>query len=268
MQILKVDAHLCNASAQQYGTTPLMTAASAKQAKFVLFLLMLGRPARSATACEGGRHAVGNASAKGKKPLQKAGKAADHMKTHTGEATASESVPDRADEVVVDAFATDSKGQTALHHAALVNDTASIAALLSTHPQASTGRAATESEHNKCVSCSNVAMPVCKNACAMAMCKMPLRHAAGSIVAVASNFLSAARLLVHRMFSGNMQHAGRSAGSGACVKHLDAAPHSWHLTWAIGPACVCWSAARAQICSSSVCIAMTRQGQARCLRRS
>jgi ankyrin repeat protein len=159
LQIIDVEPSLCTMPTNA-GLTPLMLAAGSKQVKALLFLLMLGAPPDAATGAPGLAAAMQKAEAAraAKQPQQQSqqppapgGVPAPASAAGERSSSASQQAP-----VVVDVLAQDEQGRTALHHAALVDDTASVVALLSTLPRAPDRhcKSLSATEHAECALCS------------------------------------------------------------------------------------------------------------------
>jgi ankyrin repeat protein len=120
-----VDPSLCNTPTPE-GITPLMLAAQRKQFKFLLFLLMMGAPPErnpSPAVCKALQRLQLKSGA------QEAGSAGSAAGSGGG------GLPALAEVVVVDAMSQCSKGRTALHYAAEVDNTHCVVGLLSAHPK-------------------------------------------------------------------------------------------------------------------------------------
>lgn len=134
--MLAVDPALCNVAASN-GKTPLMSAASSKQAKFIMFCLMLGPPPNAHLH-------VTNAGCQAFSPpdIPFSDSTPHPAETKPGEqAFELEQGQDKESArhgsqgmVVVDVLAQCHLGRTALHYAASANDAASSVALLSIRP--------------------------------------------------------------------------------------------------------------------------------------
>jgi ankyrin repeat protein len=130
--VLAIDPTLCN-GADKSGLTPFMYAASNKQAKFIMFCLMLGTPRPASTGCQ----RLGSSESRTSESLDSTSLTPACEETRQLD-RARDSTRQEGSEtpttVVVDVLAQCHLGRTALHYAAATNDVASSVALLSIQP--------------------------------------------------------------------------------------------------------------------------------------